>query len=424
LEEDNEITLEETVAVQDRLIQKYERQIKSLDQKISSLEAENKKLTEKLEEYKTTVDDKDADNAIIVDRQENNINRMNVKINQLMKEVEMKDEKIQHLESEAKETSENSISKEKQIGSLEEKINYLSLDLNEKKEENLKIQEELKEAQAENIRISNEAARISGNLDGQKEKISTDEAKMNALQVEVFDLNELVKAKDSEIEELKALDANNISKIADLEKTVNSITEAGTQSQQTKSDMEDRYTALEAQYKALEDQVAQTEQSLANTIKDYEELEQKKTSFETMAKEQQELHVGTIKGRSKIINYIKEQLSKTVSKLSITTPNILDLKQIAEQLPTISKRIQVRIATHVNPEINQHIEILTQLKRNGDVSIRNYIKEDRWCIERDSAEILLAHGGVEPVGILLQDADFITLIRNFISEPWITSKIM
>lgn len=421
-DDSNEITLEETVEVQDRLIQKYERQIKNLDQKISSLELENKKITEKMEEYKAITDDKEAECAITVEQQEENITRMNAKINQLMKEIEMKDEKIQQLETDMKEVSENSFSKEKQLGSLEERNNYLSQELTEKKEENLNLQEELKAAQTENNRLSNEIARVLGNLEGTRDKMSLDETKVNELQAQTFDLNELLKAKDSEIEDLKSLNADNITKIADLEKNIKDLSDLDIQSQEIRTDLENKSEILESQCKTLEDQLAQLEQSLAEKNKEYEELEQIKNSFEDLAKEQQELHVGTIKGRDKIIEYIKEQLPQAVSRLFITTPSIMDLKPIVDEIPILSGRIQIRIATHINPEINQHNAILTRLKEIGDVSVRNFIKEDRWCIERDSAEVMLAHGGIDPVGIILQDPDFITLIRNFITEPWITSR--
>jgi chromosome segregation ATPase len=168
LEEDNEITLEETIVVQDRLIQKYERQIKGLEQKISSFEQENKKLTEKLDEYKTSTEDKDIDTAVTFEKQTENIDRMNTKANQLITEVERKNGEIHQLELKNKEISESIFSKEKQIGSLEERINHLTQDLDLKKQENQTLQEEIKKAQAENIRISNEVARLSGNLEGQK----------------------------------------------------------------------------------------------------------------------------------------------------------------------------------------------------------------------------------------------------------------
>ena len=102
----------------------------------------------------------------------------------------------------------------------------------------------------------------------------------------------------------------------------------------------------------------------------------------------------------------------------------MDLKEIVEDLAQVTKMIQIRVATHINPEINQHIELLDQFKAVSGIQIRNYPKEDRWCIERDSTEILLAHGGVEPVGLILEDLEFIALIRNFIAEPWIGSKVM
>ncbi len=417
MEEDNEITLEETVVVQDRLIQKYERQIKGLEQKISSFEQENKKLTEKLDEYKTSTEDKDIDTAVTFERQTENIDRMNTKANQLITEVERKNGEIHQLEVKNKEISESIFSKEKQIGSLEERINHLTQDLDLKKHENQTLQEEIKKAQAENMRISNEVARLSGNLEGQKTRNISDETKASEFQTQIFNLNELNRAKDTEIEELKSLNAENISRIADLEKTLNTSKDQDAQAFKIKSELENRCNDLV-------NQLTQTKQTLEDKLKNYKDLEQAKSTLEGIAKEQQELHLGTIKSRAKILQYFKEQVTKVVSKLSITTPNIMDLKPITEDLQAISKRAQIRIATHINPEINQHVEILNQLKKVENISIRNYVKEDRWCIERDSTEILLAHGGIDPVGIILQDSDFITLIRNFIAEPFITSKIM
>ena len=415
--EDNEITLEETVVVQDRLIQKYERQIKGLEQKISSLEQENKKLTGKLDEYQATTEDKDIDNAVTLEKQTENIDRMNVKVNQLMTDVERKNGEIHQLELKNKEISESSFSKEKQIGSLEERINHLTQELDLKKQENQALQDEIKKFQAENLRISTEVAHLSGNLEGQKSKMSSDETKLSEFQTENFNLKELDRAKDTEIEELKSLNADNISKIADLEKGLKTSKDQDTQTSKTRSD-------LELKCKDLEAQLTKTKKILEDNVKNYKDLEQAKSTLEGITKEQKEIHLGTIKSRARILNYFKEQVSKVISKLSLTSPNIIDLKPIIEELQSISKRAQIRIATHINPEINQHIEILNQLKKMENVSIRNYPKEDRWCLERDSAEILLATTAVEPVGIILQDIDFISLVRNFIAEPFITSKIM
>ena len=417
MEEDNEITLEETIVVQDRLIQKYERQIKGLEQKISSFEQENKKLTEKLDEYKTSTEDKDIDTAVTFEKQTENIDRMNTKANQLITEVERKNGEIHQLELKNKEISESIFSKEKQIGSLEERINHLTQDLDLKKQENQTLQEEIKKAQAENIRISNEVARLSGNLEGQKTRNISDETKASEFQTQIFNLNELNRAKDTEIEELKSLNAENISRIANLEKILKTSQDQDAQAFKIKSELENRCNDLG-------NQLTQTKQTLEDKLKNYKDLEQAKSTLEGIAKEQQELHLGTIKSRAKILHYFKEQVPKAISKLSITTPNILDLKPIVEELQVLTRRIQIRIATHVNSEINQHVEILNQLKKVENISIRNYVKEDRWCLERDSAEILLAPGGIEPIGIILQDVDFITLIRNFIAEPFITSKIM
>ncbi len=410
MSDENKITLEKTITVQDKLIQKYERQIKTLERKISDLEEEHQQkiasLGEEIEDLTTDhVISADQGQSLMetVDENKRIIGILNEQIDELKQTIEMNGTQINQLSTEIKEKAESLSAKEKALGGLEEKVSYLTRDLEEKKAE-------LKQLQEEKIRTTSENGRLQGLLDEYKTKSTSGDTQQETYRATISKLEELLKMKEAEIETLKSQKTDNVTQASQLQEEVET-------SRKIIGD-------LQNQVKHLEQTIQATQKNLEETAQENKKMQGMRQETENKLKESQDLRAGIIRGREKLIQYIRKQLEKTASKISITTPNIMDLKDLVEDITKITKLIQIRIATHINPEITQHMEILTHLKAVRNIQIRNYAKEDRWCVEREGTEILLAHGGIEPAGVILEDFEFITLIRNFITEPWITSKIM
>ncbi|MHA1190934.1 MAG: hypothetical protein ACTSP9_01395 [Promethearchaeota archaeon] len=85
--------------------------------------------------------------------------------------------------------------------------------------------------------------------------------------------------------------------------------------------------------------------------------------------------------------HINEEISKTKMRLLIVAPNITEINtSILQSLP---KHINIRIATCINPDTPEHIEILQILDGMQNVSYRNREQQDLWGINRDYEEVIL-----------------------------------
>ncbi|MHA1701479.1 MAG: hypothetical protein ACTSWK_04340 [Promethearchaeota archaeon] len=85
--------------------------------------------------------------------------------------------------------------------------------------------------------------------------------------------------------------------------------------------------------------------------------------------------------------HINEEISKTKMRLLIVAPNITEINtSILQSLP---KHINIRIATCINPDAPEHIEILQILDGMQNVSYRNRQEQDLWGINRDYEEVIL-----------------------------------
>jgi len=74
-------------------------------------------------------------------------------------------------------------------------------------------------------------------------------------------------------------------------------------------------------------------------------------------------------------------------RLLIVAPNITEINtSILQSLP---KHINIRIATCINPDTPEHIEILQILDGMQNVSYRNREQQDLWGINRDYEEVIL-----------------------------------
>ena len=71
---------------------------------------------------------------------------------------------------------------------------------------------------------------------------------------------------------------------------------------------------------------------------------------------------------------------------------------------------------------SQENTIYERFKKNQNITIRQYKVKDRWCIDRDSEEILIASNGPEVVGLTSSNSEVIRLYKPLISDVWLRGK--
>ena len=127
--------------------------------------------------------------------------------------------------------------------------------------------------------------------------------------------------------------------------------------------------------------------------------------------------------------HINEEISKSKMRILIVAPNLSEINtSILQSLP---KHINIRIATNVNTDLPEHIEVLQKLEGMQNVSYRNRQEQDLWGINRDYEEVILCilskregekEEGIEIGGIGSIVQQHIKIFVPVLEEAWIGAQ--
>ena len=84
---------------------------------------------------------------------------------------------------------------------------------------------------------------------------------------------------------------------------------------------------------------------------------------------------------------ISEQLSKVKARILIVAPKITDIDVNA--VLAVPKKVQVRIATRVNFDIDKHVDILKNFEGIEQIQVRQREEEDLWGVNKDYEEVII-----------------------------------
>jgi len=127
--------------------------------------------------------------------------------------------------------------------------------------------------------------------------------------------------------------------------------------------------------------------------------------------------------------HINEEISKTKMRLLIVAPNITEID--TSLLQSLPKHINIRIATSINVDNPEHVEILQNLDGMQNVSYRNRQEQDLWGINRDYEEVILCilskrdqekEQGIEIGGIGSIVQQHIKIFVPVLEEAWIGAQ--
>ena len=85
--------------------------------------------------------------------------------------------------------------------------------------------------------------------------------------------------------------------------------------------------------------------------------------------------------------HINDEISKAKMRVLIVAPDLLDIN--IDAIKARPSRINFRIATHINPTISAHEEVLQELDKMDNVDYRNRVLQNLWGINRDYEEVIL-----------------------------------
>ena len=127
--------------------------------------------------------------------------------------------------------------------------------------------------------------------------------------------------------------------------------------------------------------------------------------------------------------HINEEISKVKMRLLIIAPNITEIN--ASLLQSLPKHVNIRIATYINTDSPEHVEVLQILDGMHNVSYRNREQQDLWGINRDYEEVILCilsktdvgkEKGIEIGGIGSIVQQHIKIFVPVLEEAWIGAQ--
>jgi hypothetical protein len=127
--------------------------------------------------------------------------------------------------------------------------------------------------------------------------------------------------------------------------------------------------------------------------------------------------------------HINEEISKTKMRLLIVAPTLSDIN--VPLLQSLPKHINIRIATYIDANNPEHLDMLQLLESMQNVSYRNREAQDLWGINRDYEEVILCilskttfgeQEGIEIGGIGSIVQQHIKIFVPVLEEAWVGAQ--
>ena len=167
------------------------------------------------------------------------------------------------------------------------------------------------------------------------------------------------------------------------------------------------------------------------------ELAKLDEELESLELENEKLKKAGSSSTDKIVNFTNVQITKSeilekmrevlqnnaMSNVSIVVPNIEDLQEL--YLYELRSSVSMNISCSINPGNDEHSELLQEFESLDNISIKNYEQGDRYGVNRDAEELLIAVIGSSENNHLVfhtKDSKHIRLLNSLITESWIRSR--
>lgn len=299
--------------------------------------------------------------------------------------------------------------KENKIKSLQEEVESLQ------KELNLKVHELDKKFKDVDIKIKTKEELIQNlqnsiNLKDDQIQTLKDSLKLKGEQVETLDNS--IKFKDEKIETLERtvkLKEEQLKTLKDTTVDMNIITEK-----------EKSIDNLKEKLEILTGELAKADEDLEILEKENEKLRnQLAISESTKIIDWTDIEIS----KFDILKEMRKILLSALHNVTIAVPSIKDLQDL--YLYEVRSSVNLKISCFIDPVSAEDSELLEEFESLDNISIRMYDAEDRYVLDRDGEELLLAVIGRNNNNHLVihtKDPKHIKFYRSTIMESWLRSR--
>ena len=317
--------------------------------------------------------------------------------NEIINNEKYKNDKINELENLINEKDGKLLELNMKIDGLKTEINQINKELSEKQQQ---IQLLTDEKEKYTTEIKDFEEKINKMNTDYKQKILELENKIN-------ELDEQLKTKESDLQKLKDDFQAEMKKEKErLEAEIEGL----------KTDFEEEKNKF---LKEKEEILKEKENLFEEKEKILKELEEEKESSK-IAQIDDNLRI--LNNEDEFIEQINNMLKEIKIRTIIIIPTIQHLEKI--ELDNLERNIIVNLSTHINMSDPSHKQIVKDLRRKLNITIKNYEAEDLWGLKKDGDELFLAtkleSGNF--FGFVTSDINNVNLFSGIITDATFRAK--
>ncbi|MBN1803585.1 MAG: hypothetical protein JW891_18895 [Candidatus Lokiarchaeota archaeon] len=281
-----------------------------------------------------------------------------------------------------------------------------------------------------------------------KKQLATKDALIKTLENSIQTLKESLTLKDDQIKtlegSLKIKDGN----IETMEKTISQkeeqlqkLTSTASISEHIVSEKEKELESVLKDKNTLQDQINRINSEITNLNKEINilneelgkadrELEKLELENESLKKAQLEAKVPKIIdftqveiSKNDILDKMREILNNAKHNVMICVPKIDDLQVL--HLYEVRNFVNLKISCFIVPSDEDQANLVEEFLSLDNISLRNYSGEDRFSINCDGEELLLAIIGNKDDNFLAfhtKDENHIRLFSSFVMDAWLRGR--
>jgi len=169
-------------------------------------------------------------------------------------------------------------------------------------------------------------------------------------------------------------------------------------------------------------------EELIKLQEDFEKQKEKLIKeFEQKLKEEKENYqindnIKILIGENQFISQINEILKNVKVRVLLILPHLDDLNNI--DLSSIDENVSINLSTRIDLKNPEHENIISNLRKNYNIIVRNYESEDLWGLKKDGDSLLLASKleSGEYFGFFTSDIKNVNLFSVIISDANLRAK--
>lgn len=307
-------------------------------------------------------------------------------------------------------------------GTKETDLTYLKEELDKKNKIIKQLAEKIDEFENTLKQFSDVELKIKNKddlIDNQKRSLNLKEDQIKTLKDSMNLKNEQIKTLETSItikdEKIKAIE-----KSIELKERELKALNLSTVDKDRLSEKDNEIESLKEKVKALGEELKVVDEDLEALENENEKLRNELASSSgTKIIDWTNLEIP----KSEILEKMRDILMNALHNVTIAVPDIKDLQQL--YLYEIRASVNMKISCSIDPSFEEDAELLEEFESLDNISIRLYEGEDRFVIDRDGEELLLAVKGVNENNHLIihtKDPKHIKFYRAIVMDSWLRAR--